>query len=105
MLNSGLPISFNQPARIAALPLMGRARSDRVSPYCRLLPPREIAKSFSANGVIGWGRWGSKISYLNKSHRYTALQPPLPANRNNWNKDAPEPRTVGVGNIHGVRAN
>ena len=23
--------------------------------YCRLLPPREIAKSFSANGMIGRG--------------------------------------------------
>ena len=31
-----------------------RMRLDFIS-YCRLLPPREIAKSFSANGMIGRG--------------------------------------------------
>ena len=33
----------------------GATREARLIPYCRLLPPREIAKLLSANGIVGRG--------------------------------------------------
>ena len=33
----------------------GATQEARFIAYCRLLPPREIAKSFGANGMVGRG--------------------------------------------------
>src|SRR5438445_13264527 len=42
--------------------------------YCRLLPPREIAKSFSANGMIGRGGGDRTCALLLANQRVSPIE-------------------------------
>ena len=66
---------------------MGVTQEAHFISYCRLLPPREIAKSFSTNRMVGRGGGDRKDVLLNKVHALNVLQPPTPANRNKRNKE------------------
>ena len=46
---------------------IGATHEAHVISYCRLLPPREIAKSFSANGMVGRGG-GDRTEHPSNSH-------------------------------------